>query len=101
MFRAAFRQQDLVANRVDAGAYCHGTDFELIQVRQAARPEEETTRRIGSWSELASEKPVLAPDGTALLRPSDGRKVTVWDSGTLAEVAVCGRRREIGGNRAV
>ena len=38
MFRAAFRQQDLVANRVDAGAYCHGTDFELIQVRQAARP---------------------------------------------------------------
>ena len=61
----------------------------MVQLWSALpRPEEETTRRIGSWSELASEKPVLAPDGTALLRPSDGRKVTVWDSGTLAEVAV-------------
>jgi len=51
------------------------------------KPEEETTRRIGTWSDLASEKPVLSPDGTALLRPSDGKTITVWDSATLAETA--------------
>jgi serine/threonine protein kinase/class 3 adenylate cyclase/WD40 repeat protein len=51
------------------------------------KPEEETTRRIGTWSDLASEKPMLSPDGTALLRPSGGKTITVWDSATLAEMA--------------
>jgi WD40 repeat protein len=51
------------------------------------KPEEERTRRIGDWNDLASEKPVLSPDGTALLQPSDGHTITVWDSATLAEMA--------------
>jgi WD40 repeat protein/serine/threonine protein kinase len=52
------------------------------------KPEEETTRRIGTWwSDLTYENPVLSPDGTALLKPSDGKTISVWDIATLAEMA--------------
>ena len=49
------------------------------------KPAEKSAQVITSWVENVARRPMLSPDGTALLRVYDNKIVSVWDTDSLTE----------------
>jgi WD40 repeat protein/serine/threonine protein kinase len=50
-----------------------------------AKPAEKSEQVISSYAENVRRRPMLSPDGTALLKVYDNKAMSVWDTDTLSE----------------